>query len=138
MEKTKLPEGAFKAGNGHWCVKMKCERCGREYISDLRLASPYCKQCRRVFKKSKTRKTSASLQRTYRPHDRTLERRANNEYAFDERAALKQGTRRCHDCGKPSRGNYRCVECWTKLRRKSGCATVGAELDVDENFAAIW
>lgn len=125
MEKTKLPEGAFKAGNGHWCVAATCERCGREYTSDLRLASPYCKQCRRVFKKRKTRKTSASLQRTYRPQDRTLERRADCEYAFDERAALKQGARRCHDCGKPSGGNYRCIACWSKIRGETVQRTDG-------------
>lgn len=30
--------------------------------------------------------------------------------------ALRPGaTRRCHDCGKPS-NDYRCAECWEKIR----------------------
>ena len=33
------------------------------------------------------------------------------------------GTRHCHDCGKPT-PNYRCTECWRKLRERLGLEQV--------------
>ena len=40
------------------------------------------------------------------------------------------GKRVCHDCGKPTT-NYRCDECWAKLRRRNGLAIA----DTDEEMA---
>lgn len=31
MANGKPQQGAFRAKNGVWCVKKKCERCGREF-----------------------------------------------------------------------------------------------------------
>lgn len=129
MEKTKLPEGAFRSKNGVWCVKRTCERCRREFIAGLALDPKYCKGCRQVFRKRAQRKAAAQArkdrQREFRPTKHVQETRANNEYGFDEKAALKRGTRRCHDCGKPSGGNYRCAACWSKIRGETAQRTDG-------------
>lgn len=123
MEKTKLPEGAFKAKNGVWCVKRKCERCKREFNAGLALDPKYCKGCRQVFRERA--QVKKGRQREFHPTKFVQETRANNKYAFEERAALKQGTRRCHDCGKPSGGNYRCIACWSKIRGETVQRTDG-------------
>lgn len=116
MASRKLPEGAFRAKNGVWCVKKKCERCGREFTAGLVLNPRHCKGCRQVLKNRKYKKTDEFRQ---------WEGRANSEYGFDEKAALKQGVRRCHDCGKPSGGNYRCPVCWSKIRGETAQRTDG-------------
>lgn len=123
MEKTKLPEGAFKSKNGVWCVKRTCERCKREFNAGLALDPKYCKGCRQVFRKRA--QVKKGRQREFRPTKHVQETRANNEYGFDEKAALKQGVRRCHDCGKPSGGNYRCPACWSKIRGETAQRTDG-------------
>lgn len=116
MASRELPEGAFRAKNGVWCVKKKCERCGREFTAGLVLNPRHCKGCRQVLKNRKYKKTDECRQ---------WESRANSEYGFDEKAALKQGVRRCHDCGKPSGGNYRCPACWSKIRGETAQRTDG-------------
>lgn len=116
MASRKLPEGAFRAKNGVWCVKKKCERCGREFTAGLVLNPRHCKGCRQVLKNRKYKKTDECRQ---------WESRANSEYGFDEKAALKQGVRRCHDCGKPSGRNYRCPVCWSKIRGETAQRTDG-------------
>lgn len=82
MASRELPEGAFRAKNGVWCVKKKCERCGREFTAGLVLNPRHCKGCRQVLKNRKYKKTDECRQ---------WESRANSEYGFDEKAALKQG-----------------------------------------------
>lgn len=116
MANRKLPQGAFRAKNGVWCVKKKCERCGREFTAGLVLNPRHCKGCRQVLKNRKYKKADECRQ---------WESRANSEYGFNERVALKQGVRRCHDCGKPSGGNYRCPACWSKIRGETAQRTDG-------------
>ncbi|GKI13480.1 hypothetical protein CE91St39_29340 [Desulfovibrionaceae bacterium] len=129
MANRKLPEGAFRAKNGVWCVKKKCERCGREFNAGLMLDPKYCKGCRQVLRERVTAQAKKGRQREFRPTKHVQETRANNEYGFDEKAVLKQGVRRCHDCGKPSHGNYRCSACWSRIRGGSETAQ-----RVDEDF----
>ena len=116
MANGKPPQGAFRAKNGVWCVKKKCERCGRGFTVGLALNPKHCKGCRQVLKNRKYKKTDECRQ---------WESRAKSEYSFDERAALKQGVRRCHDCGKPSGGNYRCAVRWSKIRGETVQRTDG-------------
>lgn len=122
MASRKLPEGAFRAKNFVWCVKKKCERCGREFTASLALDPKHCKGCRQVLKNRKEQKTAKSRQKAFVPQKSVWERRAESEYGFNEKAALKKGVRRCHDCGKPSHGNYRCSACWSRIRGGSKTA----------------
>lgn len=43
------------------------------------------------------------------------------EMALDIENMIIPPKRRCHDCGKPS-DDYRCPECWNKLRARTGSA----------------
>ena len=92
MASRKLPEGAFRAKNGVWCVKKKCERCGREFNAGLVLNPKHCKDCRQVLKNRRKQKTAKYRQKAFAPQKSVWESRAESEYGFDEKAALKQGS----------------------------------------------
>lgn len=40
-------------------------------------------------------------------------------FAKEETPSAKKYHRTCHDCGKPT-NDFRCLECWEKLRSKLG------------------
>lgn len=44
--------------------------------------------------------------------------------------SLKEPTRRCHDCGRPTT-DYRCPRCWARLRRAGGYSPTGEVSDMD-------
>ena len=46
-----------------------------------------------------------------------------------EKFKKNKPTRRCHDCGHPT-SNYRCNECWKKLREKGGYLPAGEVVDL--------
>lgn len=88
--------------------KRICVHCGGEIAATRQGNAVYCsKKCCRA-EKSKREK----------------ERRG---VATPKKLAVNFGKpRTCHDCGKPT-ANYRCPECWKKLR--AGMGITESELD---------
>lgn len=111
----KYPEGSFQSRNGVWCVKKKCKRCDKEFNAGLDLNPEYCKGCRQILKKRKEKKPDKSRERAFVAQKKGT-CLAADVYGLAEKTHLKQGQRCCHDCGKPSNGNYRCAACWLRVR----------------------
>lgn len=101
----------FRTRNGRLCVKRRCPNCCQEFSADVSFGHQYCPACRQLKK------------------FRNISRIGDESMALRGQASLKNGQRKCHDCGKPSNGNYRCAVCWEKIRGGGG-----SSLRVDGNW----
>lgn len=115
-----------KTNDGQSAAERKvCKRCRKP----IRTEAEYCYRCRLVQNRWKA----------FESRDGSSERRNYNSAREQRKQDLeamqrcREGVkRRCHDCGKPT-SNYRCEDCWQKLRVKHGLNQSG-EVNVAEGW----
>lgn len=116
-------------------MRVKCVVCGREVEQSTRVPKLYCcHHCsylqdthhihtKEWIAQEKERRTQAYIDGLDEDTKRRLKwhkkKSGSEKVSYYQSKPTQLATRRCHDCGKPC-NNYRCDECWQKVRRSNG------------------
>lgn len=108
LKKAKIPEDR----PGGFCYRFMTEK-GMSYEKITKLIKKYFPEHSRI-KKDSLRSLRARVIKYAPNYKKNLQR--------NEPSTYKKKSRRCVDCGKPT-PDYRCPECWKKLRETGGYET---------------
>ena len=113
-------------------MKFKCVVCGCDIEQRTTAPKIYCsdsccyiQQSRKLHSKEWIEAEKKRRRQAYMdglPDDereRIAAHRSKDKFYHYMSKPEELATRRCHDCGKPC-VDYRCPECWAKLRRGNG------------------